>query len=597
MKTNEMFKIAFISALLVIILLTGCSQETQTQTDNNQYQSETQDSNHQHTFDSSWSYNETYHWHNSNCNHDVVSDKQEHLFDQIVVYSPSCTKEGYTEYTCSVCGYTKQSDKVDKIDHSYSINESLSESSPTSAGEVKHQCDMCGFSFVEKTSESILSVDEKGFVSLADNCNRDDITLLAIPRVINGVFIYGISDNAFSNCENLREVSISEGITTIGSYSFCNDPCLYSLSLPDSVEEIGDGAFKNCSNLISVSIPENISKIGDYAFSLCSSLSSFSVAKNNKNYRTIDGVLFNYSYSKLISYPAGKSNPYYGAYSIPKSVVEIGNGAFQGSKIENILINVSCIGDYAFANCSKLQQIVISKKLDKIGKNVFIGCQKLDEVYFDVDSITPTVESPANSLFYGSNPLLRIFIRDEDPASWGYWNYTNDTNKANTIVTNYFVGDIGPSGGLICYIKDEFSDGWRYLEAAPTDTDDKYIFGEYYKDESLNNISTTIGSGYENTELLFGSNAFKNPQATTACISYSLGDYDDFFLPSLDELKEVSKHLGIFSKGDYSFYSNVFYWTSSLSSNQKPYIVCLLSGFSTTTNSDENRCTLPIRRF
>ena len=103
---------------------------------------------------------------------------------------------------------------------------------------------------------------------------------------------------------------------------------------------------------------------------------------------------------------------------------------------------------------------------------------------------------------------------------------------------DYKIGDEGPAGGVIFYDKGEYSDGWRYLEAAPADlvlldgvptidltfdfyySDDYYqVFGYYRKDASSNNMfvngvdtlgsskasdltGTGIGAGKRNTELL-----------------------------------------------------------------------------------------------
>ena len=44
-------------------------------------------------FSQEWSYNETYHWHGSTCGHDVVSNKESHIFDETWI----CTKCAYKD--------------------------------------------------------------------------------------------------------------------------------------------------------------------------------------------------------------------------------------------------------------------------------------------------------------------------------------------------------------------------------------------------------------------------------------------------------------------------------------------------------------------
>ena len=48
---------------------------------------------------------------------------------------------------------------------------------------------------------------------------------------------------------------------------------------------------------------------------------------------------------------------------------------------------------------------------------------------------------------------------------------SNESDKANK---DYKIGDVGPAGGYIFFDKGYYSDGWRYLEAAPS-----YIIKKY----------------------------------------------------------------------------------------------------------------------
>ena len=65
----------------------------------------------------------------------------------------------------------------------------------------------------------------------------------------------------------VKTVSISEGVTSIGDYAFLECYNLSSITIPDSVTSIGDYAFVDCSNLISITIPEGVTSIEEGAFS------------------------------------------------------------------------------------------------------------------------------------------------------------------------------------------------------------------------------------------------------------------------------------------------------------------------------------------
>ena len=168
----------------------------------------------------------------------------------------------------------------------------------------------------------------------------------------------------------------------------------------------------------------------------------------------------------------------------------------------------------------------------------------------------------------------------------------------------YKIGDTGPAGGIIFYDKGSKTDGWRYLEAAPADLrvvygvptvdadleeyDDApagYLFGYYRKTDAGENLyvndkteydakdctGTAIGTGKKNTELLvkaMGNSAYKEDSgaettkdyAANLCLDLVYNEYDDWFLPSLDELKLMYNNLHTKALGGFSA---VKYWSSS----------------------------------
>jgi uncharacterized repeat protein (TIGR02543 family) len=138
----------------------------------------------------------------------------------------------------------------------------------------------------------------------------------------------------------------------------------------------------------------------------------------------------------------------------------------------------------------------------------------------------------------------------------------------------YSIGDVGPAGGYIFYDKGSYSGSpsWRYLEAAPASTEwtDKQ-WGGY--GTLIGGTTVDIGTGQSNTSLIVawldantddtqGDVTNKTQRAAYLCDDLTEGGYDDWFLPSKDELNlmytnlhNIADPVGGFA-GDY-------YWSSS----------------------------------
>jgi len=123
---------------------------------------------------------------------------------------------------------------------------------------------------------------------------------------------------------------------------------------------------------------------------------------------------------------------------------------------------------------------------------------------------------------------------------------TRKSGKANVTISDPIDIVIGPGGGMVFYDKGQFSDGWRYLEAAPASSEFMAEWGisNYSTREDIKiNTSVSIGSGKANTatiiEKLNANGEFG--KAAQLCAALSINGLNDWFLPSKDELNAMYK--------------------------------------------------------
>ena len=222
------------------------------------------------------------------------------------------------------------------------------------------------------------SVLDDGTVEITDY--NGSAKTVDIPEKINGKSVTSIGDCAFRYCTSLKSITIPNSVMEIGSSAFSGCSSLTSITIPNSVTEIGVYAFKGCTSLTSITIPNSVTNIGDSTFWGCSSLTAIYVTVDNKNYTSVNGVLFNKDKTALIYYPAGKTDK---SYNITNSVTSIGDMAFyKCSSLTSITIpdSVTSIGSSAFSDCSKLRSITIPNSVTSIGAWAFNGCTGLTAI-------------------------------------------------------------------------------------------------------------------------------------------------------------------------------------------------------------------------
>ena len=286
---------------------------------------------------------------------------------------------------------------------------------------------------------------------------------------------------------NLTWTLDSEGTLTISGegempewkYSdspwYDNDSIL-KVIIGKGVKNIAKNAFNSCA-ITEVSISETVENIQIDALSLYY-LKNINVDENNKNYKSVDGILFDRSMSTLLNYPCQKEGS---LYEIPNSVTAIGKEAFDNVlDLETVIIpnSVTNIGENAFSYCG-IKEVKIPASVTTIGDEAFMSSGRLenievdeankyyksvDDVLFDKDmktliaypyskknvsyTIPNGVTSIGLSAFHGSRYLKNVTLSDtvtiiEERAFFSCSNFESIviTDNVTEIGNSVFYGD------------------------------------------------------------------------------------------------------------------------------------------------------------
>ena len=160
-------------------------------------------------------------------------------------------------------------------------------------------------------------------------------------------------------------------VTEIDSYAFYNADIAGSVTIPNTVKKINSLAFYYCDRISSIKIGSGVTSIGESAFVLTYNNKSYEVDANNQSYTSVDGVIFSKDKKQICFYPQAKEGT---SYSIPSTVETVGDYCFANSvALESITMSnsVKTLEYAAFAECSKLKNIILSTNLETIGGYVF----------------------------------------------------------------------------------------------------------------------------------------------------------------------------------------------------------------------------------
>ena len=89
--------------------------------------------------------------------------------------------------------------------------------------------------------------------------------------------LHSIERFAFSECKELKQVSIPDSVLAIGDHAFSGCELLETIQLPSGMDTIEEATFTGCYKLSGITIPASVKTIKAYAFSECYALAKLNL--------------------------------------------------------------------------------------------------------------------------------------------------------------------------------------------------------------------------------------------------------------------------------------------------------------------------------
>ena len=213
-------------------------------------------------------------------------------------------------------------------------------------------------------SEGTLTISGTGAMREYAFTSRNDIINVSLP---NGLTTIGAL--AFYDCRALTNITIPDGVTIIDQEAFSGCWALTGVSIPNSVTSIRDNAFEGCKSLTGITIPDGVTSISSGVFLACYGLTNVTIP-NSVTY--IDEDAFRACRGLL-------------SITIPNSVTGIGAYAFQDcDSLRDVTIpcSMTSISKYTFFDCPSLTTITIPDSVTSIEYNAFGRCENLNDVFY-----------------------------------------------------------------------------------------------------------------------------------------------------------------------------------------------------------------------
>ena len=305
---------------------------------------------------------------------------------------PTCTEDGYTEYTCSKCDHTYRDGYVAATGHDNAsefcdapcneptvtvltcracgaVTEQKNEQMGSihdykttivypdrkNGGYTKHECHNCETSYTENYTDPVdfsvgLAYTRKGnvyYVSGMGSCKDRDVIISPVSE--QGYIVAGILTNGL------------------------NDYRIQSITVLDGVNDIQSRAFDGCSGVTAISLPA-AANVGRSAFGFMPKLTTLSMSmKRPLAYYFEEG--------------SGQYDTHYYVYQSENGTTVAGMIPFSLTKV-NVL---SQLAPYSFAGCEKIREITLDSNITVLPTYAFSHCNDLSKLHYS-DALTAIEE-------------------------------------------------------------------------------------------------------------------------------------------------------------------------------------------------------------
>ena len=285
------------------------------------------------------------------------------------------------------------------------VTEMLSEMAKTNAtlGELQKRLDAMN----SQISELQTKVDDltAGEILATGQCGENIYYVLydngkLLLRGTGATYDYTSHDSVFYQNDQIKEIVLSNGITSLGDRLFYHCANAKTVSLPATLTSIGDAAFAQedaaigyTAGLTSVTIPQAVTAIQSFAF----------------QHTAIAEV------------------------TVPASVKTWGKYAFSGcAKLKTARVACDSIGAFAFTRCTALSSLTISANCGTFGENMLTYCESLTVITYEGtiaqwNAITKPVNWMSSGEHSYNNYLKKIQCVD------GYLEYDTETHTWNEV--------------------------------------------------------------------------------------------------------------------------------------------------------------------